>query len=228
MKIAAIVQARTGSARLPGKVLREVAGKPLLLYLVERLQHATRLDGVIVATSVEAGDDALAELCVAQAIDVHRGPLDDVARRLLEAAEEGGLDAFVRVSADSPLLDQALVDRAVELAHGVDVVTNIFPERTFPHGMSVELLDTQSMRAAVDAITDPGDREHVTPYLYRHPHRFAIRSFTHDEDLSKLQLTVDTPEDLERFEAIAGAMTRPHWEYSLDGVIALVRSLGLT
>jgi spore coat polysaccharide biosynthesis protein SpsF len=216
VKIAAVVQARAGSSRLPGKVLREVAGKPLLLYLVERLRHAKRLAGVIVATSTEVADDPVVALCVAQGVDVHRGALDDVAARILDAAHQRRLEAIVRVSADSPLLDQALVDRAIALMDDdTDVVTNVAP-RTFPHGQSVEVVTVEALRRAYPKM-DASDREHVTPALYRGI--FRVRSFTHDPNLSEVQLAVDTPADLARFEAILGRMTRPHWQYGLDDVL---------
>jgi spore coat polysaccharide biosynthesis protein SpsF (cytidylyltransferase family) len=221
----AIVQARTSSSRLPGKVLREVAGKPLLQYLLERLANASLSRPVVVATSSDASDDDLAAFCDAFGVDCHRGPLDDVAQRMLEAAETRGLDAFVRVSGDSPLLDSALVDRAVELlrAGENDLVTNVHP-RTFPHGQSVEALRTSAFRRMCSALTEPHDREHVTRYIYRHADEFRIASFTHDPDISALQLAVDTPEDLARFESILSSMTRPHWRYDLDGVVALART----
>ena len=200
------------STRLPGKVLT------LLPFVVERLQHATRLDGIVVATSTEEADDPVATLAADLGAGVHRGPLDDVAGRVLAAAKASGLDAFVRVSADSPLLDQALVDEAVELFDvDVDLVTNVAP-RSFPHGMSVEVVSVAALAGAHPRMT-PEDREHVTPILYRGG--FRIRSFTHEPDLSDVQLAVDTPDDLERLCGFVEAMTRPHWDYTLDDVLAL-------
>src|SRR4051794_2173021 len=115
MPTAAVVQARSGSTRLPGKVLREVGGRPLLAYLLERLEHAVLIDGVVVATSDDASDDSVVAFCRTVGADCHRGPVADVAGRILGAVRERDLDAFVRISGDSPLLDQGLVDRAVAL-----------------------------------------------------------------------------------------------------------------
>src|SRR3954453_19643168 len=115
MSTAVIVQARSSSTRLPNKVLTEVGGKPLLGYLLERLEHTTLIDDVMVATSDEADDDAVASFCRAAGVDCHRGALDDVAGRILGAVQARGLDSFVRISGDSPMLDQSLVDRAAEL-----------------------------------------------------------------------------------------------------------------
>jgi len=224
--VAAIVQARLGSSRLPGKVLAEVSGKPLLEYLLERLEHAENLDAIVVATSDDPSDDPLVSFCAARGTDCHRGPLDDVARRTLDAVNERRLAAFVRISADSPLLDPSLVDRAVALLgdNEADLATNIFP-RTFPHGQSVEVFDSDAFRRGAAAMVDAHDREHVTPYFYRHADEFQINSFTHEPDLSSLQLAVDTPDDLGMFASLVGAMSRPHWEYALEELVQLARTL---
>jgi spore coat polysaccharide biosynthesis protein SpsF (cytidylyltransferase family) len=219
--IGAVVQARTGSTRLPGKVLRSLRGQPLLVYVLERLERARRLDALVVATSTAAVDDAVAELCAAHGVACFRGPLDDVAARFVGAAAAHGLDAIVRVSGDSPLLDQALVDRGVELyGDDVDLVTNVSP-RTFPPGQSVEVVRTEALRAACAEMAEAEDREHVTRHLYAHPGRFRIRSFAAARDYGGLRLVVDTGEDFERVEAILGRMTRPHWDYGLDEVVEL-------
>src|SRR6266852_6355172 len=113
MMIGAFVQARMSSRRLPGKVLRPIDGKPVLLYVLERLERCRTLDSVLVATSVDPSDDAVEEICHRRGTPCCRGPLDDVAGRFLAAARERDVDGFVRVSGDSPLLDQRLVDEAV-------------------------------------------------------------------------------------------------------------------
>jgi spore coat polysaccharide biosynthesis protein SpsF len=221
VSISAIVQARASSARLPGKVLLEVGGKPMIGYVVERLMHARSVDEVIVATSDDPSDDPVADLCADLHVSCHRGSLDDVAGRMLHAAEAAGHDAFVRVSGDSPLLDQALVDQCVGLLDGdCDVATNIQP-RTFPHGQSVEAIRVDAFRRAYDSMRDAGDLEHVTPFLYRHPSEFRLASFTRAPDISDVQLSVDTRSDLDLFTAIVGAMERPHWTYDLDAILAI-------
>lgn len=218
----AVVQARTGSTRLPGKVLRDLRGQPLLAYVLDRLERALRLDALVVATSTEPADDAVAELCARRGVACFRGSEHDVAGRYLGAAAAHGLDAVVRISGDSPLLDQALVDRAVALyaEADADLVTNVAP-RTFPPGESVEVVRAGALRAAHAAMRDPEDHEHVTRYLYAHPERFRIASFAAARDYGALRLVVDTPDDLARVEAILARMTRPHWEYGLDEVAEL-------
>lgn len=229
MRVGAVVQARMGSARLPGKVLMELAGRPALDYLLERLRRAQTLDAVVVATSTEPGDDAVAAHCAAAGVACHRGPHDDVALRLLEAAEAAGLDAFVRVNGDSPLLDQALVDRGVRLFRqgGRDLVTNVFP-RSFPRGQSVEVISTATLRAALPRLAAPGDREHVTAGLYRDPDALAIENFDAGPDGvgadgGEVRLVLDTTEDAELIQRVLSAMSRPHWTHGWTEVLALAR-----
>lgn len=212
--IGAIVQARTGSARLPRKVLLELAGKPLLVHVLDRLARARGLDATVVATSDEPGDDAVAALCAAHGTPCVRGPHEDVAARFALAAREHRLDAFVRVSGDSPLLDPALVDRAVaRFREGdVDLVTNVRP-RSFPPGQSVEVVATQRFLQLLPKMTTVHEREHVTPLLYDSGLRIA--RVDSGRDYGDLSLTVDTAEDLER---IAGLIRRVGTEASLDEI----------
>jgi spore coat polysaccharide biosynthesis protein SpsF (cytidylyltransferase family) len=213
MTVGAVVQARMTSTRLPGKVLAPLAGRPALLWMLERLERADGLDALIVATSGDASDDAIADFCAARGTACARGPLQDVAARVLAAARGAGLDAFVRLSGDSPLLDQRLVGRGAELmrASEADLVTNVRP-RTFPPGQSVEVVRTEALAAA------PGDPEHVTGALYD---RARIVRFEADPPRTEPPLTLDTPADHARLEAILRAMDRPHWEYSWEEVLEL-------
>ncbi len=217
-----IVQARMSSERLGGKVLREVAGKPLLGYLLERLGCCRYPDEVVVATSDEHSDDAIERFCNEQGVRCFRGPLDDVAMRFSRAAGRFGFDAFVRVSGDSPLLDYTLVDRALEiyLKGGYDLVTNIL-ERTFPKGQSVEVLNTDTFDRCLESMVTKEQREHVMRYFYDNPDEVKIFNMVNDVDCGWMQLSVDTADDLQIFESIVDLMERPHWEYGLDEVIEL-------
>jgi spore coat polysaccharide biosynthesis protein SpsF (cytidylyltransferase family) len=211
-----------GSSRLPGKVLADLAGRPALAWLLERLEHATELDAVVVATSTEPADDAVEQFCGRLGQAVHRGPLEDLAARVLGAADAFGLDALVRVNGDSPVLDQRLVDRGVALLRvsGADLVSNVRP-RSFPPGQSVEALRTAALRTAVRRMVDDDDREHVTGWLYRHADELRTLRFEQDPAVTAPPLTLDTPEDHARLDGVLRSMDRPHWEYRWDEVVAL-------
>jgi spore coat polysaccharide biosynthesis protein SpsF len=225
--IAAVVQARMSSRRLPGKVLRPLAGTPALQYLLERLARCGEVDDVIVATSVEASDDPVAAFCEARGTTVHRGPLEDVAARFGEVVERFGLDAFVRVTGDSPLLDQALVDRGARLFRDGEheVVTNVFPASTFPSGQSLEVVGAEPFGRALAAMTEPDEREHVTRYVYRHHEDFRIHNFLAEHDDADLDVSLDTEEDAALIEGILQRMDRPHWDYPSAEVTALARAV---
>jgi spore coat polysaccharide biosynthesis protein SpsF len=222
MRIAAVVQARMGSTRLPGKPLREIRGKPLLGYVLERLAYAENVDEVVVATSTEPEDDAVLAFCDAAGIRCVRGAAQDVAARYLDAVSAFELDAFVRISGDSPLLDQRIVTRAVDdfRAAPVDLVTNVSP-RTFPPGESVEVVSADAFVRAHALMTDDDDREHVTRALYNNPASFEIRNFESGHEYGSLRLVVDTEEDLQFVESVLTRMSRPHWEYTLSEIVEL-------
>ena len=199
MQVAVVIQARMSSERFPGKVLAPLAGTPLLGHLLDRLSRYR----VVVATSTEQSDDPIANFCTERGAECFRGPLEDVAARIAGVVAATGVDAFVRVSADSPLLDPALVDRGVGLfsERAPDLATNVFP-RTFPKGQSVEVVNARTFLAVEPELTDAADREHVTTFFYARPERFRIENFSADEDLSGVNLAVDTPEDLARLDAL--------------------------
>jgi len=192
----AILQARMSSTRLPGKVMRPILGRPMIARQIERLKRAEGLSGIVVATSTEAGDDAIAAEAARLAVGCHRGPLDDVLGRFVGAlAAAGSPKTFVRLTADCPLVDWRLIDRciAAHAAAGADYTHNT-PGWTFPKGLDVEVCETQALLRADREGRDAYEREHVTPYLYRHPERFRIEKVTRDPPL-RYRWTVDTPED---------------------------------
>jgi len=210
------------SARLFGKMLRVVAGKPMLAYVVERLQRVRNVAGVIVATSDEASDDPIAEMCAVLGVKCLRGDLTDVAGRFLTVVETEKLGSFVRISGDSPMIDPLIVERAVSIyTKGCcDLVSNIV-ERTFPKGQSVEVVRASSFSAALSNMTSSYDREHVTPFMYRDMQSFAVCGFTMQPNRSHVQLSVDTQGDFDIFQSIVAKMDKPHWAYGMDELIAL-------
>ncbi len=199
MNIVAVVQARLSSRRLPGKVLLDLAGEPMLARVVERTRRAKSLSAVAVATSLESADDPIATLCAERGWPCCRGSLDDVLDRYYGAARELAADAVVRVTSDCPLIDPELIDRVVGEFTGaqpeVQYASNVVPRRTFPRGLDVEVIRLDSLARAWFEDRDPASREHVTPYIYRHPERFVLHEVSGDIDLSAMRWTVDTPED---------------------------------
>lgn len=225
MKVMMVVQARFSSRRLPGKVLRPMAGKPMLALLIERLERVHGTDGIVVATSSSADDDAVAQFADGLGIPCFRGPLDDVLGRFVGTFRRFELDAGVRISGDSPLLDPALVERGIRLFHEErpDLATNVWP-RTYPKGQSVEIVSREALERA-DAGANGEDREHVTAPIYRHHEDYRIASFVAEMPSPDVQMSVDTEADFLLAERMLEAMSRPHWEYGLDALLELRKSV---
>ena len=226
MRIGAIIQARMSSRRLPGKVLADVHGQPLLRYLLERVERCHELDQIVVATSIDPSDDPIQTLCDKRDVACFRGPLKNVAERFRLVAQRHELDVFVRLCADSPLLDPALIDQAVATyrSAGVDLVTNVIG-RSFPPGQSVEVISLKVFAEAVPQMTSAEHREHVTSYFYDHTKDFRIRSIRCAHDCGDADFAVDTPADLERLTCLIAAMDRPHWTFGLKELVQLHRGL---
>lgn len=201
--IGIIVQARLSSQRLPGKVLKTLGGRPLLSYLIHRLQNLSV--PWLIATSEDPSDDRLANFCQSQSLPCYRGSLQQVATRVYQAAQSQGWQALVRVCGDSPLLDPNLIQQAIRLYQtGPDaLVSNVFP-RSFPKGQSVEVLPLHWLGNALNDMS-ADDQEHVTAYFYRHTERYLIRNFSAPQDHSRQRLVVDTPED---FVCLESAIVR--------------------
>jgi spore coat polysaccharide biosynthesis protein SpsF len=206
--VGAIVQARMGSTRLPGKVLKEAAGKPLLAHLLERLSRARTLDRIVVATSTDGRDDAIAELCGRLGVPVFRGSETDVLDRYFRAAEEFGLDVIVRVTADCPLIDPELVDEKVEFflqnRGRFDLVTNRHP-LTYPDGLDFDVLSREALGHAWRSATAPHHREHTVPFFWETGMR--VHNFVDPENrFRRHRWTLDYPEDYELIRRIIEAL----------------------
>lgn len=224
MKIGAIIQARFSSKRLPGKVLKQVAEKPLLLYIIERLKRCSGIESIVIATSTEPSDDPISLFCANQGIPCVRGSLDDVAGRFNKVLDSFPWDAFVRVNGDSPLIDQDLINEGIRRfrEERYDLVTNVFP-RTYPPGQSVEIVRSSTFRNAYPMMNKPEQLEHVTLFFYENSGKFSISNFHSDRQYNDFHLAIDTPEDFLRFSFIVSKMTLPHCEYHLPGIIDLLQ-----
>lgn len=206
-KVVAIIQARMGSTRLPGKVLLDLAGEPMLARVVARGQRATTLQEVIVATTTDPVDDVIVELCQARGWPYFRGSEADVLDRYYRAAIQYQAGIVVRITADCPLIDQGVLDWVVRehlLQGAVDYTSNTLPPRTFPRGLDVEVMSFEALERAWREDDNLAWREHVTPYIYRHPEKFALKAVVNTEDLSHMRWTVDTIDDLVLVRKIYG------------------------
>lgn len=197
-----IIQARMGSSRLPGKVLRQLGDRTVLERVVRAAQASGVLDQLVVATTVEAADDAVAAECDAIGVPCYRGPVDDVLTRFIGVLDRFESDVVMRFTADCPLLDPHLVALAhrVFTAAGVDYMTTSIT-RTLPRGLDVEAVRTPVLRA-IDALATEHHRTHVTSYIYTHSEDFDVIGLTMQPDLSHLRLTLDTHDDWKLMEAI--------------------------
>ncbi len=208
LKVVAIIQARMASKRLPGKVLAEILGEPMLAWVVDRVQLAENVGEVIVATTTDPGDDAIVELCQRRGYSFQRGDASDVLDRYRSTAKAYGAEIVVRITADCPLIDPALIDRTVqallEAQPRADFAANRLPwNRTYPIGLDVEVCTVDALERAWLEASEPHQREHVMPYIYEQPERFRILHVTADDDYGHLRWTVDTERDLKFVREIA-------------------------
>jgi spore coat polysaccharide biosynthesis protein SpsF len=221
----AIAQARTSSTRLPGKVLAEIEGEPMLSLLLRRLSHSTEIDCVCVATSEEPGDDPVEAVARDSMVKVFRGPLGDVLSRFVGAAH-GHTGPIVRITADCPLIDPGVVDDLVRLFNGTPrcaYASNVEP-RSFPRGLDAEVFSPQALAEAAAEAQTASDREHVTPIMRRQLERFGAANLTAAEDLSELRWTVDTVEDLEFVRRVAARLGPRRHTAGLSEILAEVRA----
>lgn len=187
-----------GSTRLPGKVLRDLGGEPMLDRVVRRLRRARTLESVWIATTTEPADDVLSALCEGRGWPYVRGSGQDVLDRYHDAASAAQADIIVRITSDCPLIDPDVVDAVVKgLKEGIVYSSNVVPTRTFPRGLDTEAFRANALEEAWEKAETASDREHVTPFLWRQPERFRQACVTTDRDFSHHRWTVDTAEDYE-------------------------------
>lgn len=221
-KIYAIVQARIGSTRLPGKVLKPLCGKPMLWHLVNRLKHSKEINEIIIATTVLHEDDVIANFCLEHSINFSRGSSEDVLSRYYESAKKYNAEIIIRVTADCPVIDPAVVDRIIDayLKEKVDYMSNSMV-RTFPRGLDTEIFPFEILERTYNEATKEYEREHVTPYIYNHPEIFSLKSFLNSKDLSFHRWTVDTKEDFKLIEEIYNSLFSKKEVFLLEDILKL-------
>src|SRR5919109_1829194 len=223
MKIVAIIQARMSSSRLPGKVLADVGGKPLLYYVVSRVRQARTPSLFAVATSDQSRDDVIEEFCQTNLVPCFRGSHDDVLDRYYYAAKHFQADVIVRLTADCPLLDPTIIDKVVDnfMTGKFDYSSNT-QELSYPDGLDTEVFTWDALARSWREAYLPSEREHVSIYITKHPDLFRLGSVKHDQDLSGLRWTVDEPQDLDLIREIYRHL--PNKEtFRLGDLLALYR-----
>ncbi len=220
MKVITLVQARMGSTRLPGKVMRTLGGAPMIEVLLARLARAKELDQIVVATSVDECNRPLVDHVAKLGFACEQGSENDVLDRYVQAARKHGADVVVRITGDCPLVDPDLVDACVRRFRdsGVDYFCNNYPP-SYPDGLDIEVCSFQALEQACREAHEPFDREHVTPYL-RKPGRFKTAVMRHDQDLSALRWTVDEAADFEVIEKVFQHF-HPRMDFAWTEVLAL-------
>lgn len=221
-----IMQARMGSSRLPGKVLKQVCGKTLLELQYERIQQASYVDRIIIATTSEPLDDVIEQLCQSQSMECFRGSESDVLDRYYQAVRQANClpgDAIIRVTADCPLLDPAVLDQVVGIfqENGVDYASNTIPP-SYPDGLDVEVFRLEALEQTWREAKLHSEREHVTPYLRNHTELFSRVNLSYKIDLSHLRWTVDEPEDFEMVRIVYESLYPSKRYFLMEDVLTLM------
>ncbi len=218
-----IIQARTSSSRLPGKVLLPLLGKAMLSRQIERLKRARAIDRLIVATSEDATDDAVAMLAEGAGIGCWRGSLDDVLDRFAGAARANAAQHVVRLTGDCPLADPEVVDAVIATYHrsGADYASNVNPP-TYPDGLDVEVMSRAALERAWVEAQRPSEREHVTLYIHQHPELFKLVNHPAPRDLSALRWTVDNEEDFSFVTEVYGALLPQKPNFGMNDILELL------
>jgi spore coat polysaccharide biosynthesis protein SpsF len=224
--VLAVVQARSASTRLPGKVMLPILGKPMIFHLLDRLSYCHLIDRVVVATTDTPADDALAEQLRQAGTFVFRGSENDVLDRFYRCSLTYKPDVIVRVTADDPLKDPGVIDSAIrELREdpALDYCSNTI-KPTFPEGIDIEAFRFSALERAHREAKAPAEREHVTPYIWNHKEAFSVKNMVYSENLSSWRLTVDKPADFELISRIFAELYPGNPRFSLADVVDFLKN----
>lgn len=203
MRTHAIIQARCGSTRFPNKIFVNICGKPLIWHVVNRLTYANTIDKIVVATTTDSKDDKIEGWCKENNIACFRGSENDVLNRYYSASLAFPSDVIVRITADDPFKEPAIIDAVVNklINEGFDHVTNNLPP-SWPEGLDCEAFTFAALKTSEESTKDNFEREHVTQYIYHHPEKFRIGNYGSLRNLSSLRWTIDKEADYEMVQAI--------------------------
>ena len=227
-KIITLVQARTSSTRLPGKVLMPLCGRSLLLRMLERLQRAKLAGRIVVVTTTDTSDDSIVDLCDLQGIDVFRGDVNNLLDRHYQAAKVYNAEIVLKIPSDCPLIDPAIVDFVIDYylqnSGKFDYVSNLHPA-TYPDGNDVEVMSFKSLEMAWKNATRKLELEHTTPYLWENPDHFSIGNVVwpsgKDYSMSH-RWTIDYPEDYQFIKTVYEELYPKNPIFSMGDIIDLV------
>lgn len=219
-----IIQARTGSTRLPGKVLKKISGKTVLEHVVRRVQACKKTDSVIVATTVEKADLQIVKWCADNKVSVFCGSVRDVLDRYYQTARLFNVTHVIRITSDCPLIDPKLIDKIIEFQKQkkANYASNILT-LTFPDGEDVEVFTFQALEKTWRKAMAGSEREHVTPYMRNHPELFTQASYKSSIDYSNLRWTLDEPRDLELIKRVYKQLYRNNPLFGMNAIIDLIQ-----
>jgi len=224
MKTVAIIQARVSSTRLARKVLLQVMGKPILHYIMERIRKAKFIEDMIIATSIKKEDLEIVKLVSSLGISVYCGSEEDVLDRYYQAARVFGIQHIVRITADCPLIDPSIIDNVIDLyfASGADYCSNTL-DLTFPDGEDAEVFSFDALSYAWQNAKLLSEREHVTPYIRKHPDKFKLASFKNKIDLSGKRWTLDRKEDFKLIKIILESLYPLNPNFAMEDILKFLR-----
>lgn len=225
MKVVCIIQARVGSSRLPGKVLKEICGKTVLEHDVNRLKLVSNIDEIVIATTVEKQDEKIVDEAVRLKVKYFRGSENDVLSRYYFAAKEHNADIVIRVTSDCPCLDykilKDMIDKYLEEYDESNYMSNTV-ERSYPRGYDVEIFSFKALQEAYNNAKKNYEREHVTPYIYNLNNNFKILSYRNFEDYSNYRVTLDTKEDFEVINVLYENLFETKGYFLLEDVVGFL------
>jgi spore coat polysaccharide biosynthesis protein SpsF len=221
----AIIQARTGSTRLPFKVLKPLVGNSILGHVIRRVSASKEIDRIIVATSTLPQDDVVEQEALKHGALVYRGSETDVLSRYADAAREFDADTVIRITSDCPLIDAEVIDEIIRLfrASGADYASNVV-ERTYPRGMDAEVFSAQLLQEVNATATESFEREHVTVRIYRNPDIYKLTHHRYEHDYSSYRWTLDTPEDWDFIKEVYERLYTPDALFSWQEALSLMKS----
>lgn len=227
MNIGIVILCRYNSSRLPGKILRKINGKTILEYIFERVGQVVPQENIVVATSEEITDSPIADFCIQKGYNCYRGSLNNVSLRFLNCAKEFAFDYVARINGDNLFADISSLSAMHALAErgAYNFISNL-KNRTFPKGMSIEIVKTSYYEQVYQKFSSPEDFEHVTWYLYQHGEDDFFHYFnTECPEFAGVQLAIDTQDDFDRARYILNSFSEPHLHYGLKEIFSIYKTL---